>query len=118
MGDISEFFNRSEFACSCGCGYDTVDTWLLEALEAIRSHFGKPVVVTSGCRCEAHNEAVGGVKSSQHKKGRAADIQVSTVSPAKVAAYAEELEGISVGTYSSFTHIDSRSGPPKRWSGS
>ena len=114
---LSEYFKRAEFACSCGCGFDTVDAVLLEALEAIRSHFKQPVVVTSGCRCEAHNEAVGGSKNSQHKKGRAADIQVVSTSPAEVASFAEDL-GMSVGRYETFTHVDSRSGPPARWGSS
>lgn len=116
MGDLSGHFNRSEFACSCGCGYDTVDSVLLEALEAIRVHFGQPVTVTSACRCPSHNFDVGGAKGSQHKKGRAADIYVKSVAPADVASFAEEL-GMSVGRYASFTHIDSRSGPPARWGG-
>ena len=111
---ISRYFDRSEFACKCGCGQDTVDVVLLEALEAIREHFGEPVRVTSGNRCERHNTRVGGSEHSQHKKGRAADILVSGVSPAEVADYAESL-GMSVGRYDSFTHVDSRSGNPARW---
>ena len=115
MGYISEHFKRSEFACSCGCGFDTVDVVLLEALEAIRGHFKQPVRVTSACRCDSHNASVGGAKGSQHKKGRAADIQVSSVSPDDVASFAEDL-GMSVGRYETFTHVDSRSGAPSRWS--
>lgn len=111
---LSPYFQRKEFACKCGCGYDTVDTVLLEALDAIRSHFGRPVTITSGCRCEAHNEAVGGSENSQHKKGRAADIVVRDTSPNDVANFAEDL-GMSVGRYEDFTHIDSRTGPPARW---
>ena len=116
MNLLSPYFKREEFACKCGCGFDTVDAVLLEALTAIRSHFNQPVVVTSGCRCEAHNTRVGGSKSSQHKKGRAADIKVKSTSPALVADYAQEL-GLSVGRYDTFTHVDSRSGPPRMWWG-
>jgi len=114
MGDISEHFNRSEFACKCGCGFDTVDAVLLQTVEKIRTHFGKPVVVNSSCRCPKHNAKVGGAENSQHKKGRAADIVVKSVDPAVVADYAESL-GVSVGRYSTFTHVDSRSGPVARW---
>jgi uncharacterized protein YcbK (DUF882 family) len=114
MGDLSKHFNRSEFACKCGCGYDTVDALLLEALEAIREHFAVPVRVTSGCRCALHNQAVKGSPRSQHKKGRAADITLDGINPALVADYAEEL-GLSVGRYRTFTHVDTRSGPPARW---
>jgi uncharacterized protein YcbK (DUF882 family) len=116
MGDVSVHFNRSEFACSCGCGFDTVDTVLLEGLEAIRNHFERPIKVTSGARCTVHNAKVGGSRASQHKKGRAADIQVSRVSPNDVATLAEEL-GLSVGRYTTFTHLDSRTGPPVHFAG-
>ena len=111
---LSRYFKRPEFACKCGCGFDTVDTVLLEALEAIRGHFETPVVITSACRCIAHNHAVGGTDKSQHLKGRAADIQVKGIEPARIANYAEDL-GMSVGRYSTFTHIDSRSGTPATW---
>jgi uncharacterized protein YcbK (DUF882 family) len=114
MGDISVHFNRAEFACQCGCGFDTVDTVLLEALESIRNEFEKPIRVTSGCRCESHNASIGGALRSQHKEGRASDIKVKGISPRVVADFAEAL-GMSVGRYDTFTHIDSRSGPPARW---
>lgn len=111
---LSKHFNREEFACRCGCGFDTVDSMTLEALESIRQHFDKPVTVTSGCRCLVHNKAVGGSEKSQHTKGRAADIQVKGVEPSAVADYATSL-GLSVGRYDSFTHVDSRSGLAARW---
>lgn len=44
-------------------------------LEKIRNIYNKPIVVTSGYRCEKLNKAVGGVKTSQHVKGQAADIR-------------------------------------------
>ena len=112
--ELSKHFNRKEFACRCGCGFDTVDSMTLEALESIRQHFDKPVTVTSGCRCLVHNKAVGGSERSQHTKGRAADIQVKGVEPSAVADYATSL-GLSVGRYDSFTHVDSRSGLAARW---
>ena len=43
-------------------------------LDRIREHWGHPIVVSSGYRCEALNEAVGGVKNSYHRLGMAADI--------------------------------------------
>lgn len=44
-------------------------------LEKIRTIYNKPIIVTSGYRCERLNKAVGGVKTSQHVKGQAADIR-------------------------------------------
>lgn len=43
-------------------------------LDPLRESYGKPIRVTSGYRCQILNEAVKGVKNSQHMKGQAADI--------------------------------------------
>ena len=46
----------------------------MDALQQIRDHFGKPVYVNSGYRCDRHNKAVGGTSDSYHIKGMAAVI--------------------------------------------
>ena len=117
MKKISEHFTRSEFSCRCGCGYDTVDTDLIKMLEDVRTHFKKPIVVTSGCRCEFHNERSGGAANSLHKLGRAADIVVAGTEPDDVADYLEVINAPGIGRYSTFTHVDSRSSGISRWSG-
>lgn len=114
--DVSEHFNRSEFACRCGCGFDTIDTATLAALENIRDYFGQPITINSACRCINHNTQIGGAARSQHIFARASDIVVKDVTPADVADYATEI-GLSVGRYSTFTHIDTRSGPTAYWFG-
>lgn len=43
-------------------------------LDPLREAWGKPITVTSGYRCPALNKAVGGVATSQHLTGQAADI--------------------------------------------
>ena len=43
-------------------------------LDPLRRAWGKPILVNSGYRCPALNKAVGGVASSQHLRGEAADI--------------------------------------------
>ena len=43
-------------------------------LDPLRKAWGKPILVNSGYRCPALNNAVGGVASSQHLRGEAADI--------------------------------------------
>ena len=47
---------------------------LISVLDKIREQYGKPIFVTSGYRCPMLNKAVGGVNSSQHVKGEAADL--------------------------------------------
>lgn len=121
MGDLSKNFNRSEFRCKCGkCGLDTIDAATLEVLENVRAHFGQPVTINSAYRCPNHNKSVGGASNSQHLYGRAADITVKGVSPSTVASYVESgpLKGKGgVGRYSNFTHVDTRTNGPARWSG-
>lgn len=43
-------------------------------LDPLREAYGKPIYVNSGYRCPALNKAVGGVNTSEHQSGRAADI--------------------------------------------
>lgn len=44
-------------------------------LDPLREAYGKPIIVTSGFRCDRLNKLVKGSKSSQHKLGQAADIR-------------------------------------------
>lgn len=43
-------------------------------LDPLRRAYGGPITVTSGYRSPKLNASVGGVKTSQHQKGQAADI--------------------------------------------
>ena len=44
-------------------------------LDPLREAWGSPIIVTSGYRCEELNKRVGGVKTSYHLRGMAADIR-------------------------------------------
>lgn len=50
-------------------------------LEPLREAFGHPIIVNSGFRCAAVNKAVGGVRTSQHMLGQAADIRTLSNTP-------------------------------------
>ena len=89
MSKLSKHFSRYEFACKCGCGFDTVDAELITVLEDIRGHFDRPVSINSAARCKEHNESIGGGKRSQHLLGKAADIVVKGIDPAVVYRYLE-----------------------------
>lgn len=117
MGDLSKDFSRREFACRCGCGFDTVDAELLPVLQAVRDHFNASVTVTSGARCADHNRRVGGAKSSQHLYGRAADIQVKGHTSREVQDWLVENypDRLGIGFNSRFTHIDTRTNGPVRF---
>lgn len=113
---LSAHFKRSEFACSCGCGFDSIDVETLEILEAVRTGFDAPVIVTSGARCEDYNRQVGGAENSQHLVGRAADIKVKGATPDEVSQYViHRYPHASIGLYRTFVHIDTRTNGPARW---
>ena len=117
---LSRSFRAKEFACKDGTDPLFVDRELVQVLQAIRDHFGAPVVITSGYRTPAHNAKVGGSKSSQHLLGRAADFYVEGVDVATVAAYAETLlpgtGGIGRYPAKGFVHVDVRKAK-SRWVG-
>ena len=48
-------------------------------LDPLRKAYGKPIYVTSGFRCATLNKAVGGVSTSQHLTGCAADIDAGSM---------------------------------------
>ena len=56
-------------------------TLIEKLLDPIREAWGGPITVNSGYRCQKLNTAVGGVATSQHLRGEAADISVGI--PAK-----------------------------------
>lgn len=51
-------------------------------LDPLRRLYGKPIIITSGYRCQKLNLLVGGVTNSWHTKGNAADIHVASLTDA------------------------------------
>lgn len=52
-------------------------------LDPLRRLYQKPIVITSGYRCEKLNKTIGGVPNSWHTKGNAADIRIENDMAAK-----------------------------------
>lgn len=113
---LSANFRVSEFDCNgSGCCSTTqIDSQLVDYLQKIRDHFGAPVTISSGYRCEKHNaKAANAASKSRHIYGMAADIKVQGVAPAEVAKYAESIGVLGIGLYDTekdghFVHIDTR----------
>lgn len=84
-------FNQSEFDCRCvnDCDTTKIDEELVRRLQTLRSILGMPVYVSSGYRCPPYNKAIGGISTSNHIKGIAADINVSGMSSSNLAKYCE-----------------------------
>ena len=86
---LSEHFSLREFTKSDYAirhGLDNIpSSWEIECMRAlcenvmepIRLLCGeKPIIITSGYRSKVVNAGIGGSKTSQHKKGQAADFEV------------------------------------------
>ena len=93
--DEIKYFTRAEFRCPCGkCGGFPVepDENLVRLADKVREHFGAPATVSSGVRCQAHNDELpGSAKNSYHLRGKAMDFCVQGVSGAKLLAYVKTL---------------------------
>ena len=77
---LSKNLTRKEVACKCGCGFDIIDNKLIDTFQALRDFVGKPIYITSGCRCPEHNKKVGGEKDSAHIEGMALDMYINGLS--------------------------------------
>lgn len=96
-------FDPEEFKCECGGKYCTgypsyMKQVELKNLQSIRSHYGKPMKITSGLRCKtANNKSKGSIKnSSKHLTGYASDFYMKGVTDSlagrkKLIAYAKTL---------------------------
>lgn len=68
---------------------DALFALVRSVLQPLRDAWGKPLHINSGFRSKELNRAVGGVETSQHTKGEAAD--VATENPYQLAMLARTL---------------------------
>jgi zinc D-Ala-D-Ala carboxypeptidase len=110
MGDLTANFSRREFACRCGaCDGGQMDAGFIARLQELRTFYGKPMIITSGYRCLAHNQKTGGAKDSWHMKGRAADIQCGWGGERyRLLELAMMLKFGGIGIAKTFVHLDDR----------
>jgi uncharacterized protein YcbK (DUF882 family) len=89
-------------------------------LEEVRALLNKPILINSGFRSKAVNDAVGSRDTSQHRIGCAADIRVPGMTPKQVV---EACVKANIGydqiieEFGSWTHIsvpDSPARPPRK----
>ena len=115
---LSKNFCAYEFACNDKSDEFKVATGLVEILQQVRDHFGKPVIINSAYRTPAYNISIGGSSKSQHCLGTAADIRIAGVDPVRIALYVASLPYFQkhggIGYYSraqvtgGFVHVDVR----------
>ena len=52
--------------CPCGCGANKISSVLIEKLQKVRNIIGKPMIITSGVRCEFYNTSIKASMNSSH----------------------------------------------------
>jgi len=91
-----------------------MNTEFMGKLENLRQEVGVPFIITSGYRCPAHNQKVGGAVTSAHLYGQAADIKLAGSDAARLVARAASLgiTGLGLkqhGDYDArYVHVDTR----------
>ena len=79
----------------------------LELLDKARTIAKIPFVITSGYRCQKHNQAVGSKPTSSHLVGKAADVACTSDSDRYRIIISCIAVGIKrIGVYRSFVHVD------------
>ena len=82
---------------------------LAETMDEVRELLGHPVIITSGYRSEALNRAIGGVMTSDHIKGLAADFICPRYGPPAMVCKAIRDSNIQfrqlINEFNKWTHI-------------
>lgn len=104
-------FKPEEFRCECGGRYCSgYPTWMkanqLRHIQAIRNHWGRPMIVTSGMRCRKYNSVIGGsIVNSKHLVGSATDFYIKGVSDT-LAHRKDSIEWIKMLPNHTYTYGD------------
>lgn len=115
--DWSQFpnFGEHEFRCKCGCGKTLMQQGFMEKLQALRTEYGKPMVISSGYRCSKHPVEARKSTPGTHNEGIACDVAVQGADAHDVLklAMAHGFTGIGVNQKGGgrFIHLDTRQGP-------
>lgn len=84
---------------------DNIKALVENLLQPLRNAWGGPLIINSGYRCRELNEAVGGVETSQHTKGMAADVGVTDPFSLAKLAVKMKLDFDQMIIYPSFVHF-------------
>jgi uncharacterized protein YcbK (DUF882 family) len=113
---LTKNFSKSEFECKDGSKmpedvFENVKE-LAFNLQIIRDCIERPINLTNAYRSLSHNRSIGSKDTSQHIKGKAADLQVDGIEPNYLYTIIEDLilkgkikQG-GLGLYNTFVHYD------------
>lgn len=108
----AKHFTRQEFACPCGrCGGFPVEPQeaLVRLADDVREDIGLPVILSSGVRCQAHNDELpNSVPNSRHVRGKAMDFCVPGKTAAQILAFVNGRAGVNYAYAidGSYVHMD------------
>ena len=109
---ITKNFTTDEMACSC-CGKSDMDDEFMRILQSIRDEMQRPLKITSGFRCEEHNQRVSTTgKKGPHTFAKAADILISGADAMRLFTIAQKhgVSGVGMsqrGAHAKrFVHLD------------
>lgn len=126
MGTISKDFSYREFEHTDYAEFkyknmikdavvrDSVKALVENVLQPLRDAWGRPLRVNSGYRCPELNEKVGGVPTSQHRIGCAADIACDNPLALAQLAYDRGLPFDQMILYPTFVHFSHKMNGPQR----
>ena len=87
---------------------DNLLNLIFYCLQPLRDKLGKPIIITSGYRCEKVNTLVKGKNNSQHLKGQAADFKVAGMTITQIIDFVKK-SGIEydqlINEYDRYVHI-------------
>jgi len=126
VGDLTKNISRSELACKCGCGSDSMDLETITVVQHCCDHFAHKLKIdkvvlriTSAHRCFEYNRKVGSNDNSQHPQARAIDFTIDDIEPTGVydflTARYPDKHGFGLYKDLGFVHADTKSGKPRRW---
>lgn len=87
---------------------DNIKALVENVLQPLRDAWGGPIFINSGYRSPEVNKAVGGVETSQHTKGMAADCGCTDPYALAKLAKKMKLDYDQLGVYASFVHFSYR----------
>jgi len=111
---LTENFRLYEFECTHqDHRHVKLSKNLVIKLQELRYELSRPMIITSGYRCEERNRQVNGSPNSQHLRGTAADISIRNQSKSieEIAELAKDIGFTGIGYYNTLIHLDVRKLP-------
>lgn len=100
-----------KLACTCGhskCDKRAVEQWALDRVQHMRNDYGRPMIITSGGRCQYHPNEINKDTVGDHQKCATVDIKCDDEldeTKLKVLAGRYGATRVAGGAYCGFVHV-------------